>query len=159
MAWLILLIIAWGALAFGAIYDWARWPLLVGCVVAGAWGFGRRVPRERRGANGPIFVGLALVAAAASAQLVPLDSHTIRRWSPATHEFLLEYDLRYALPAVEEDGHLSPGAQAPGLYTPRVDPKGSTSTSTAATPYESRVPSPESRRRSPSPVPSRTLSP
>ena len=36
MAWLILIIVAWGALAFGAIYDWARWPLLVGCVVAGA---------------------------------------------------------------------------------------------------------------------------
>jgi len=36
MAWLILLVVAWGALAFGAIYDWARWPLLVACAVAGA---------------------------------------------------------------------------------------------------------------------------
>ena len=54
MAWLILLIVAWGALAFGAIYDWARWPLVVACVVAGAWGFARAVPRERRRVNRPI---------------------------------------------------------------------------------------------------------
>jgi hypothetical protein len=53
MAWLILLIVAWGALAFGAIYDWARWPLLVACVVAGAWGFARAVPHERRWRMGP----------------------------------------------------------------------------------------------------------
>ena len=105
MAWLILLIVAWGALAFGAIYDWARWPLLVACVVAGAWGFARAVPRERRGVNRPILAGLVLVAIATSVQLVPLESRTIRRWSPATHEFLKQYDLRYALPSV--------GAEAP----------------------------------------------
>jgi len=100
MPWLILLIIAWGALAFGAVYDWARWPLLAGCAVAAAWGFGRQVPRERRGVNGPILLGLVLTAAAVSVQLVPLDSHTLRRWSPATHEFLKQYDIRYALPTV-----------------------------------------------------------
>ena len=103
MAWLILLIIAWGALAFGAIYDWARWPLIVACAAAGAWGLAReQVSRERRGVNGPILLGLVLVALAVSVQLVPLESRTIRRWSPATHEFLKQYDLLYALPAVEE---------------------------------------------------------
>jgi O-antigen ligase len=102
MSWLMLLIIAWGALAFGAVYDWARWPLLAGCVLAGAWGFARRVPRERRGVNGPILLGLVLTAAAVSVQLVPLDSRTIRRWSPATHEFLKQYDIRYALPTAAD---------------------------------------------------------
>jgi hypothetical protein len=82
MGWLILLIIAWGALAFGAIYDWARWPLVIACAAAGAWGFARAVPRERRGVNGPILLGLVLVALAVSVQLVPLESRTIRRWSP-----------------------------------------------------------------------------
>lgn len=106
MAYLILLIIAWGALAFGAIYDWARWPLIIACAVAGAWGFAReQVSRERRGVNGPILLGLVLVCLAVGVQLVPLESRTIRRWSPATHEFLKQYDLRYALPSV--------GAEAP----------------------------------------------
>jgi len=41
MAYLVLLIIAWGALAFGAIYDWARWPLVAACAAAGAWGLTR----------------------------------------------------------------------------------------------------------------------
>jgi len=102
MAWLILLIVAWGALAFGAIYDWARWPLLIACAAAGAWGFAREVPRERRGVNGPVLLGWVLVALAVCVQLVPLESRTIRRWSPATDAFLRQYDLRYALPAVEE---------------------------------------------------------
>ena len=79
MAWLILLIITWGALAFGAIYDWARWPLVVACAAAGAWGLAReQVSRARRGVNGPILLGLVLVALAVSVQLVPLESRTIR---------------------------------------------------------------------------------
>jgi O-antigen ligase len=110
MAWLILLIVAWGALAFGSVYDWARWPLLAGCVFAGAWGFARRVPHERRPIIAPVLAGLVLVAAAVCVQLVPLDSHTVRRWSPATHQFLMQYDLRYALPTVEE---ISPGSKDP----------------------------------------------
>ena len=111
MAWLILLIIAWGALAFGAIYDWARWPLVVACAVAGAWGLTReKVSRERRHVNGPILLGLALVTLAIGVQLVPLESRTIRRWSPATHEFLKQYDLLYALPTEREDVPLLPGS-------------------------------------------------
>ncbi len=111
MAWFILLIVAWGALAFGAIYDWARWPLLVACAAAGAWGFAREVPRERRRVNGPILLGLVIVAVAVCVQLVPLESRTIRRWSPATHEFLKQYDLRYALPT--EGDSVQPPAPSP----------------------------------------------
>ena len=102
MAWLTLLIVAWGALAFGAIYDWARWPLLAACVAAGAWAFTRPAPRERRRVNGPILLGLVLVAATVGFQLVPFESRTLRRWSPATHEFLKQYHLLYALPVVED---------------------------------------------------------
>ncbi len=100
MAWLVLLIVAWGALAFGAIYEWARWPLLVACASVGAFGLTREVPRERRGVNGPILLGLVVVALVTAIQLIPLGSRTIRRWSPATHEFLKQYDIRYALPTV-----------------------------------------------------------
>ena len=114
MAWLTLLIVAWGALAFGAIYDWARWPLIIACVAAGARGFARTVPRERRRMNGAILAGLALVALTVCVQLVPLDSHTLRRWSPAADAFLREYDLLYALPVVEETPF--PGSKDPGLH-------------------------------------------
>jgi hypothetical protein len=104
VAWLILLIVAWGALAFGAIYDWARWPLLIACVVAGAWGLVRTdVPRERRIVNGPILAGLMLVALAVSIQLVPLERTTLRRWSPATHAFLMQYDIVYAMASAASD--------------------------------------------------------
>ena len=115
MGWLILLIIAWGALAFGAIYDWARWPLIVACAAAGAWGLTReQVSRARRGVNGPILLGLVLVALAVGVQLVPLESRTIRRWSPATHEFLKQYHLLYALPTVEET--VTPGSKDSELH-------------------------------------------
>ena len=99
MAWLILFIVAWGALAFGAIYDWARWVLLTACVAAGAWGFALRVPHERRRVNMPVLAGLVLVALAVCVQLVPLDRHTLRDWNPAAHSFLKQYDLRYAMAA------------------------------------------------------------
>ena len=79
MAWLILLLVAWGALAFGAIYPWARWTLLGLCVLAGAWGFARAVPRERRRVHGAVLAGMAAFAVAVGAQLVPLDRETCLR--------------------------------------------------------------------------------
>jgi O-antigen ligase len=97
MAWLLLIIVAWGALAFGAIYDWARWTLLAACVAAGAWGFVRTVPRERWRVQRAVLAGLLLVALAVGSQLVPLDRHTLRAMSPATDAFLKEYDVRYAM--------------------------------------------------------------
>jgi O-antigen ligase len=100
MSWLILLIVAWGALAFGSVYDWAYGPLLAGCLVAAVWGFVRKVPRERRRVNVPTLTGLLLVALAAGVQLVSLDRNTLRAWSPATDEFLAQYDVRYAIAAV-----------------------------------------------------------
>jgi hypothetical protein len=136
MGWLILLIVAWGALAFGAIYEWARWPLLVACAAAGSIGFARPVRRERRGVNGPILMGLALVAVAVGVQLIPLESTTIRRWSPATHEFLKQYDLRYALPTI---GDASPEGPASSFY-------GGTLSRQSPTPNpESPIPSSEPR--------------
>ena len=109
MAWLILLIVAWGALAFGSIYDWARWPLQLACVVAGAWGFARAVPHERRRVQGPVLAGLLLVAVAVVFQLVPLDRHTLRDWSPATHVFLKQYSLQYALAAAGDASDVGRG--------------------------------------------------
>jgi len=118
MAWLILLGVAWGALAFGAIYDWARWALLAACVAAGAWGFARRVPHERRRVNVPVLAGLVLVALAVCVQLVPLDLERLRDWNPAAHSFLKQYDLRYAMAAANDLSNAGPWDPA----LPRRDP-------------------------------------
>jgi len=109
MGWLILLIIAWGALAFGSVYDWARWPLLIACVVAGAWGFVRTVPHTRRRVITPVLAGLLIVAVAVGFQLVPLDRHTLRAWSPATHAFLEQYNLQYAMAAAGDASDVGRG--------------------------------------------------
>ncbi|HOG27856.1 MAG TPA: O-antigen ligase family protein [Vicinamibacterales bacterium] len=111
MPWFVLLLVAWGALAFGAVYPWARWTLLALCVIAGAWGFLRPAPPERRRIHGAVLAALGAVALAVLLQLVPLDRGTLRRWSPATDEFLMQYDLRYAA-AVRFAGRFR--AAAPG---------------------------------------------
>jgi hypothetical protein len=116
MSWLILLIVAWGALAFGSVYDWAYGPLLGGCLVAAVWGFVRKVPRERRRVNVPTLTGLLLVALAAGVQLVSLDRNTLRAWSPATDEFLAQYDVRYAMAAV----NMTREAAKASLEAPRL---------------------------------------
>ena len=140
MAWLVLILVAWGALAFGSVYDWARWPLLTGCALAGAWGLARRVRHERTHVNGPVLAGLVLVAAAVSVQLVPLDRHTLKAWSPATDAFLRQADVRYAMAAAADPGSpfdsranraLAQDKQDSGLRQRRAG--------------ESRVPSPEPR--------------
>jgi O-antigen ligase len=92
----LLILVAWGALTFGAVYDWGYLALLAGAVIVGGLGVGRSVPRARRGINLPVLATIVVVGVAISAQLVPLDRATIVRLSPATDEFLRQYDLAYA---------------------------------------------------------------
>ena len=98
---LLLLVVSWGAFAFGAVYDWAYRPLLWGCagvgllglVAPGANGHGRRA------FNWPIAVALGLLLAAVGVQLLPLAPGTIARLSPATDLLLRKHDVLYALAA------------------------------------------------------------
>jgi O-antigen ligase len=95
------LIVAWGALAFGAVYAWAYGPLLVACGITGALGLferGRQMPRASR----RMLLGLLVVLAAAGVQLLPLAPGTLEAISPGTPEFLRNFDLRYA---VEPSAH------------------------------------------------------
>jgi O-antigen ligase len=89
--------IAWGALAFGAVYPWAYTPLAVACTViglAGLWvGYTRRPPISR------LALGLAAIGVAVSLQLVPLPRAVLARVSPGTDAFLRQYDFRYMHPA------------------------------------------------------------
>ena len=107
-------IVAWGALAFGAVYPWAYTPLLVACAVTGLLGLferGRRMPRASR----RILFGLLAVGAAAALQLVPLSPSLLETISPATAAFLGNYDLRYAVEPFAHPLSLKPALTMRGL--------------------------------------------
>jgi hypothetical protein len=94
---LILLAVAWGAFAFGAVYDWAYTPLFWACAAIGVLGIVAPGARVRRQVAWPIVAAVALIAVVGFVQLIPLTPHAIARISPATDGFLSQYDLAYRL--------------------------------------------------------------
>ena len=90
MASLIVLTLAWGALAFGAVYPWAFLPLAVTLlgIAACQW-------RPSRPAGLLPWASLLLVAAVA-AQLVPLGVGTLARISPAAVRVIGSLDVAVA---------------------------------------------------------------
>jgi len=92
----ILILISWGALAFGAVYSWAFIPLYAACAVTGLAAFLQR--RRTMAMDVPLAVALLLLGAAISLQLVPLHADAIRWLNPETDAFLQRYVLGY--PAV-----------------------------------------------------------
>jgi O-antigen ligase len=89
-------LLAWGTLSFGAVYPWAYWPLAVGCAAIGVWLIWRlqawREPRPRR-------VGLAFlcIAVAIGAQLVPLPYDWFRTLSPAAEPVLSQLRIGWVM--------------------------------------------------------------
>ena len=92
----IVLLIAWGALAFGAVYPWAYTPLLIGSALTGAAALVRHRDRRFPGPTRAALFGLVVVMAAAALQLVPLPSAVLGTVSPNTDAFLEKHDLGYA---------------------------------------------------------------
>ena len=86
--------LAWGALAFGAVYPWAYWPLAAVAVAIGvhaiiatrAW----QDPRIRS-----LALALGAVALAIGVQLVALPYSLIEQLSPGLDRFLRDYQLAY----------------------------------------------------------------
>lgn len=74
--------VAWGSLAFGAVYPWAYWPLLVVCGVAGLLGIVR--PGKSASLNRPLAYGCVLLMSAVLIQLVPLSRGVVSAISPHT---------------------------------------------------------------------------
>src|SRR5262245_65097879 len=78
--------IAWGALAFGAVYPWGYWPLLLACAGLGLWGIFETSawadPRTRH-------IGLALsaVAAAMFLQVIAMPYEWLAEISPSVEKF------------------------------------------------------------------------
>jgi O-antigen ligase len=87
--------IAWGALAFGAVYPWAYWSLMVAAQVAGILGiFSER--RKQSGASRLLIVALLVMAASILVQLLPLSADLLSTLSPATLGVVRQLDLGFA---------------------------------------------------------------
>ena len=89
--------IAWGALAFGAVYDWAYTPLFWAAAAIGLLGLYAPGSRVHRPIAWPIVIVAALIALIGVVQLIPLAPATIAAISPATDQFLRKYDVAYQL--------------------------------------------------------------
>ena len=96
----VMAVVAWGVLAFGAVYPWAYWPLLGGAVLVGVLAYRSAASANPLpGTTRWIVVPLALIAAAATLQMVPLPSGIRTAISPATEAFLRNTDVPYAAAA------------------------------------------------------------
>ena len=93
----IVLLVAWGTLAFGAVYPWAYVPLLSAAAAGGAVslfvtrrGVGLSRPAQR------LVVVLAAIAGGAVLQSVPVPTTLRMAISPATEPFLRDTNVQYA---------------------------------------------------------------
>lgn len=82
LVYLPLVALAWGALAFGAVYPWAYWPLAAMCVITGVMGL--LIANRRRVSGTSVALNAALVATAAAVlvQLLPLPNAVVAAVSP-----------------------------------------------------------------------------
>lgn len=95
--------LAWGALAFGAVYPWAFTPLLVACLSLGLASF--LVHSCGASRTRSLAAAFLAIAAACAIQLVPLSSSTLGWISPATDRLLRQYDIAYAYGLNAAGGH------------------------------------------------------
>jgi O-antigen ligase len=109
-------LLAWGALAFGGVYPWAFWPMVIVAAALGVWAMpvtaAWRDPRVR-----VLGTALATMAAGILVQLVPLPPDLLAAVAPQADDWLRA--ARFGL----EPGHdwrplsLTPGATATALAT------------------------------------------
>ena len=86
--------IAWGAFAFGAVYPWAYWPLVMAAMVVAIGGLLLTGPAEwRRLKLSAIAVALAAFLVACTIQLVPLPWATVHAISPKAQSIVSELDI------------------------------------------------------------------
>ena len=89
------LTVAWGLLAFGAVYPWAYTPLALAAAAVGALGL--LVGRGRQWGERPLVWALAIVATVTAIQLIPLPVALLSHISPNTLRFLENFDLTWAV--------------------------------------------------------------
>jgi O-antigen ligase len=97
---LTMIAIAWGALAFGAVYRWAYMPLAALCAFVGLVsiaGLRWRTPLTS------VALGLIVIGAAITLQLVPLSPWSLEKVSPATDAFLSRQEFSYSMSKSRRD--------------------------------------------------------
>jgi len=89
--------LAWGAFAFGAVYPWAYWPLVVATVSVGVAGLAVRVSATRPslGLTG-LALGFCTFLVAGCLQLAPMPLVLISRISPETVRVIRQLDFAVA---------------------------------------------------------------
>jgi hypothetical protein len=100
-------LLAWGALSFGAVYPWAYWPLGIGCALLGVWAVLKTEPwRDPR--STALAVSLGAVALAIVLQVIPLPSAITAFISPARQDYFEHYQFGYQPPSFQPLS-ISPG--------------------------------------------------
>ncbi|HSC28712.1 MAG TPA: O-antigen ligase family protein [Vicinamibacterales bacterium] len=88
--------IAWGALAFGAVYPWAYWPLAGASVVSGVAALSLANRARVRTADRAFTAALAGFAAVVLVQLAPLPLPVLAALSPNAASLLRDLDPAFA---------------------------------------------------------------
>jgi O-antigen ligase len=117
LAWPLWLMVAWGVILFGAVYEWAYIPLLTAAAAVGAYGWWSSPPRHRQPVRG-VVVALFAVACVVTMQLVPMPAAWLARISPATDTVARQFDLSYAASPAGTARHpmsIAPAATVKGL--------------------------------------------
>lgn len=110
----VIAIVAWGVLAFGAVYTWAYVPLLVACALVGLLALAQARRTTLAGSRW-ILIALAGTIVVAGLQLVPLPAAMLKAVSPGTHAFLQQYDLAYSVTAPAHPLSIAPRSTMVGL--------------------------------------------
>ena len=103
-AWLL---VAWGALAFGAVYPWAWRPLIAGAAFTGIAALWYAAKRDGNAGDRAVLACLALVGLGAVLQLIPLPPAFVEAVSPNTPRLLAEQNLAFAVAESREPYPLS----------------------------------------------------
>jgi len=97
----LVLLVAWGVLAFGAVYPWGYWPLVAAAVAIAALVAKTGQTIDPTAAERCISLGLGLFAVGAMLQLIPLPMTVLGRVTPETVQALTRMDLAVASRAVQ----------------------------------------------------------
>lgn len=109
--WFVCAALAWGVLAFGAVYPWGYLPLAILCLAGGIAALRVRGRFELPAGCRAVVAALALILAAVLLQLVPVPLAQLRQLSPRGADILANLDLGVAF-AVEHRHSISLDPQA-----------------------------------------------
>jgi O-antigen ligase len=113
---LTLAVVSWGALAFGAVYPWAYWPLFAATAAVGLVGFFSGRSRLGPPPHTTLALGILAIALAVTLQLCPIPRNVLATLSPSTDAMLRRHDLAYAAGAASAHAlSIEPDATRLGL--------------------------------------------